>query len=383
MKKFLFVACVAFAALGAHAQNAKVVTAYNYLKFEELDKAKEAIDEAVLNEKTMGSAKAWYYRGKIYFGLATNKTYANLSEGALNESLRSYSKSLDLDPASEYAAEIKQSLNAIKVTLFNEGVANINSKNYAAAAANFEGAINVMNALRVAKSDSLYMFSSLYSGMAYMQDKKYDKARLQFSSLMELKYRDPKIYTNLANLYRLNGDTAQALNIIQSGRKEFPTDNVLLIEELNFYLGKGNAQEAVDRINLAIVNDPKNANLYLALGTMYDKLNNFEKAVQAYKKAIELNPNMFDPYYNLGATYFNQGAELNNKANDIKDNVKYEAAIKKANDVLKESIPYFEKALEISPNDMNTLNSLKQIYVRTNDTANYNKIKLRIEAQKK
>ena len=48
------------------AQNSKVVSAYNYLKYDELDNAKEAIDAASTNASTVNKAKTWYYKGKVY-----------------------------------------------------------------------------------------------------------------------------------------------------------------------------------------------------------------------------------------------------------------------------------------------------------------------------
>jgi len=42
------------------AQNKLVVSAFNYLGKQKLDKAKEAIDPTITNEKTMGDPKTWF-----------------------------------------------------------------------------------------------------------------------------------------------------------------------------------------------------------------------------------------------------------------------------------------------------------------------------------
>ena len=47
---------------GTFAQKNKVQTAFNYYKYDELDKAKQAIDEASVHETTIGMAKTWYYK---------------------------------------------------------------------------------------------------------------------------------------------------------------------------------------------------------------------------------------------------------------------------------------------------------------------------------
>ena len=83
----------------AKAQDAKVVSAYNYLGKGKLDKAKESIDIATTHEKTMGDAKTWLYRGNVYIGIYTSilPAYKNLDTNALNIATDAYLKCLELD----------------------------------------------------------------------------------------------------------------------------------------------------------------------------------------------------------------------------------------------------------------------------------------------
>lgn len=55
------------------AQNFNVQNAANYLRNKELDKAKAAADAAITHESTSNSAKAWMYRGKVYYALLSTK----------------------------------------------------------------------------------------------------------------------------------------------------------------------------------------------------------------------------------------------------------------------------------------------------------------------
>ncbi|MBL0342626.1 MAG: tetratricopeptide repeat protein [Bacteroidetes bacterium] len=170
-----------------------------------------------------------------------------------------------------------------------------------------------------------------------------------------MKYKDPKIYIFLGNIYKSEGDSAMALSTIEKGRQMFPSDNSLVIEELNMYLASGRDKEALESLNVAIQGDPNNSSLFFAQGTVYDKLNRKNEAAVSYKKAIEIKSDYFDAYYNLGAMYFNEAAEMANKANDIKSNTEYGKAKEKFDAKFKESMPYLEKALELSPNDSNTM----------------------------
>ena len=75
MKKFIVLALALLSFSLSNAQKSKVQTAWNYLKSEDLEKAKQAIDEASTNEASMGMAKTWYYRGQIYQAMFKNAKY--------------------------------------------------------------------------------------------------------------------------------------------------------------------------------------------------------------------------------------------------------------------------------------------------------------------
>jgi tetratricopeptide (TPR) repeat protein len=85
-----------------------------------------------------------------------------------------------------------------------------------------------------------------------------------------------------------------------------------------------------------------------------------------YLKAIEIKADYFDPYYNLGAMHFNTAAELANEANKIpfSKQKEYDAAIAKAKAAFEKAQPYLEKALELQPDDSNTMVSLQQLYAQ-------------------
>jgi tetratricopeptide (TPR) repeat protein len=135
-------------------------------------------------------------------------------------------------------------------------------------------------------------------------------------------------------------------------------------------------------LNIAIQAKPKDANLYLVRGNIYDNLANpkdasgkdLEKpqdydaniklAEADYKKAIELKSGYFDALYNLGVLYFNQGALLNKQADGIRDNAKFKIANAKADEQFSNAMPILEKAFEVNPADRNTMIALKQIYTR-------------------
>ena len=64
--------------------------------------------------------------------------------------------------------------------------------------------------------------------------------------------------------------------------------------------------------------------------------------------------------------YVNQAADILDKANNLPlDAVaEYDAAKLRADEMLNKAVPYLEKSLELVPDDVNTMVSLKEIYTR-------------------
>ena len=357
---------------GAIAQKTKIQTAWNYYKYDDLDKAKQAIDEASTNESTMGMAKTWYYRGLIYQKIYKHEKWGSLDQEALLKSYQSYAKALEIEPKYEFADEINQNKLVVGNQLFGQGVEYFNAKQYDKALGSFE------NVLTISPNDTLATLNAAFSAE---KSSNKGKAKDYYNKLISMKYKDPKIFIFLSNIYKGEGDSAQALATVQKGRQMFPGDNNLVIEELNMYLASGKDKEALESLNVAIQGDPKNPSLHFAQGTVYDKLNRKAEAAASYKQAIEIKPDYFDAYYNLGAMYFNDAAEMANKANDIKSNVEYGKAKEKFDAKFKEAQPYLEQALELNPDDTNTMVSLKQLYARLNETEKYDKIKAKLDGK--
>lgn len=383
----------------AFAQKAKVQTAFNFYKepYKQYDKAKEAIDEAAKHEQSMGMAKTWYYRGLIYSALYKDPKYGQLCDNCLVTAYESYKKAMELDPKNEWADQIEGLL--IPQTfgkVFTEGVEQYQAKNFTASLAAFESGIAMM------PTDTSCILNA-----AYAAERAGDKAKAKsyYQKLADMKVNDPKIYLALSGMYREEKNNEKALEVIRNARKDFPSDINLMLAEINILLSTGKNEEATKALDDATKKDPNNPSLYLALGSTYDNLANpkdaagkdlpkpagyndyMTKAEAAYKKGLEIAPDNYEINYNLGALYFNQAAEMANSANTLKSDTEYKKA-KEASDMkFKQAQPFLEKSLERNPMKTDddkvlyegSLNSLKQLYVRTGDMENYNRIKTLME----
>jgi tetratricopeptide (TPR) repeat protein len=385
MKKITLLLVALFASTLAFPQNTKVVSTFNYLRNGQLEKAKSNIDDASINDQTKGVAKTWFYRGNTYLGIYLSKEpkYKALDSNALQVAYDSYQKALEIDPKVDNDGVIPSSpiigILIIGEQFYNQGVDLYNKKDFTNALDKFEKTKKI-NSIFGSK-DSTATFNA---ALCAIQLKDNKKAKSYLEDLTKLNYKQPVVYTQLANIYKSEGDTNKAAITIGKARKLFPSDLNLIISEINIYLAKGKTKEAQDLLDLAVSKDPNNPTLHFAIGANMDEFGNFDQAEKSYLKAIELKPDYFDAYYNLGALYVNTAATLMDQANKlpITETQKYDELKGKADKMLEKALPALETAMKLNPNDFNTLVTLKQLYARKGDAAKIAEIDAKIKTLK-
>lgn len=395
MKKVvLVIITICLSVSSIYSQKAKVQTAWNFYKdpYNQYDKAKEAIDEAVVNEQTATMAKTWYYKGLIYTELYGSEKYKSLCNNCLFVAYEAFSKAIQLDPQNEWIDDIKSiRIPFIIKAIFDEGVKSYQAKDYKSALNSFE------KVMVMSPSDTAVVLNSAYSAERAGEK---EKAIKFYEQLVSYKFDDTNIYLSLADIYKTNKQSEKALATIRAGRNISPGNLVLMLTEINILLAEGRSKDAVGAMDEAISKDPTNTSLYLALGSTYDNLAHpsdstikatikpeqvadyTSKAESTYKNGLKVEPNDFNLNYFLGAMYFNQAVDMFGKANSLKSNADYEKAKIKFDSKFKDSEPYFEKALETNPNKTpedketykSTLVSLKQLYLRTGENDKFKKV---------
>lgn len=381
MKKFILFSVLILLIMQGFAQPSKRTSAWNYLRYNELEKAKKAIDEASQHEQTKEDAKTWYYRGQVYFRLDTNSSFSSVHENPLKESLASFEKCLKLDAKKKYAREVKGYLANIGLKFFNRGVKDYNkavkgkeNQYYASALEQFESYIKVIHLMgnlayvlenHLKKNGIEPSTVYLYAGYSARVAGAREKAEKYFMHLLNEKYDDPVVYKNLAEIQMLKGDTAQALNILDIGKGIVSNTRSLRMKELKIYKDAGRVDELIEKLNEAIESEPGNITLYLVLAQTYDQLRKKKKAIQTYKEALKVNPQDFNVNYNLGVLYYNIGVDTIKASQGIKNDYKKVGRMQeKAKSYFKKALPYLEKAFNRSCKDPNVFKTLQVIYGR-------------------
>jgi tetratricopeptide (TPR) repeat protein len=243
-----------------------------------------------------------------------------------------------------------------------------NEENYDKALKSFEQIMAIDNT-PVYKADDPTAVDTVIifnAGLAAYNAQNYDKAIQYYKEAAKYKYSGARTHQLISSAYMQKKDTIGALQALEEGLKEFPGSSTLLVEVINIHLNANHTDKALEYLNQAIAQDPKNASYYFAKGALYDKLGKADEAVESYLKAIEFKDDYFDAYYNLGALYYNKGVKQIDVANAVPSNqpAKYEEEKNKADAEFAKALPYMEKANAINPTDKFTLESLKTLYYR-------------------
>ncbi len=174
----------------------------------------------------------------------------------------------------------------------------------------------------------------------------------------------PAVYAYLVAAYKTQKDTAEALKIIQEGRRLFPDDVTLRNHELNYLIYSDTNNDLLGKLYDALEKEPRNPILFYNIATTYlliampksgekpiNSKDLIERSEEAFQQAIKLDPDNAEYNYNFGALYFNQATEVNDGMNAIinapGEQKKYDSLRKVRNRLFIKSTPYLEQAYDI------------------------------------
>ncbi len=373
----LFISSVTLAV----AQSNQVQNAANYLRNKEYDKAKASADAASENESTKTSSKLWMYRGKIYQSIYfdTSKIVKRLDAESEEKALQSYINCLKNDKDNIYKDEVKGLIVQASAAVSNKANYYKINKEYdkalkcydlieAALPYDFDQGMKRNN---ITKEKLVYYKFDMYKSAANKE-----KTLEYANKLIDMQYKEPKIYTDMVKLSLIDRDTTKALSYITKGKAMFEDNMELVNQEINIYLARNKTNELKTKLNDAINLAPDNEVLHAILANLYQKTSENDKAEAEYLKALEIKPDYEVANYNLGVMYFNTGNEWNDKLGALppKETAKAKEYETKANEYFRKAVSYFEKSYEVSP-DKATKQQLRKLFLRLGEAEKADKYK--------
>jgi tetratricopeptide (TPR) repeat protein len=295
----------------------------------------------------------------------------------LPEALKAYKQALKLDDKGKIKDDIKEKLDEMKMQAENEAIRYFTKNEYNKALDKFE-LIMAISETEVYDNyiDSVIIYNS---ALAARNAGNHEKAAEYFEQATEINYGGSDTYYLLKNEYIDLKDSLKALDALERGYALYPDSTLLIFELVNYHLTSGNSEEGMKYLEKAEELASDNPSIYFAKGTLFEKLGDKERAMEAYKQALEVDPEFFNAWFNIGALYFNNAVEMYEEANKLEDLDEYNKAKAEADEVLKKAIQPLEKAHELEPKDKSCLETLSTIYYRLQMLEKRDEVKAKLD----
>ena len=420
MKKFSIIVLILIG-ITAFGQKRELTNAWSYWKDGFLDDAKMSIDKAEKNPETKDSYKTYWFKGKIYrdLSISRDKKYQALCKNVdcLDVAYESLMKSItlnfkkeenrnldltnstdlqkfgkivmdnayndkgDFEDIEAIAEIVGVILPAIQTDYYNQGLLALKAQEYDKAYQKLSKATTISFAGPDGQLDFL-------TSLAAIETKRYNEVVKISGRLIDSDYganEDEKVrnYLNQAMAYKELNDSVKMLKVLDKGIEKFPMNNYpLIIEAFNYYVLAEQNDKALEYINMAIEKDPNKAQFYSVKGSLLGKIKKLDEARATYEKAISLDPVNFDANFELGILLYNSAvdtikwADVNIPAKEIQRAAEYEEI---ANKLIAQSVPYFEKARNINPNNLGVLTNLRIVYYKTRQMDKYQEVDAKIK----
>lgn len=382
MKKFVLLLAAIIITIGAMSQKGKVTSALSFIDQGQLDKAKEAIDQALVHEKSANWPNTFFAKGRLaQAAWASNDAkFKAFYPDPLDEAYKSYEKAMELDPKDQIKKRMitNMTYSALASDLYSQGSDQFDAQDFAGALKSFETQIKISEGdIYVGIIDTGMYYNA---GLAAVNSGNHETAIKYFQTCADMGYLGITPYYQMYESYMGMGDTAKAEATLKELPNIFPDDKTITLQLIDLYIKSGKNDEAQKYIKIAKEADPSNYTLYFAAGIIYLNEENYDDAIVELQKSIDINPDVFDTQYGIGAAHINKAAEMFRAANEIMDVKKYSEAVDEANAVYAKALPFMERAYELSPDDVYTMRSLQELYYRMKQTDKYNAVKAKLDA---
>lgn len=351
--------------LTSPAQKSKVIAVFQLIETGKYSDAKEEIEEAIGDKNTGQWFRTWYARGLLcqtayQEGIAENdqKKY-ELYPDQLHLAFESYEKARSLDKR----GKLDETLAPQYVLMANDfqatGVKHFRKAEYENALKAFEEAMQIYQSpILPVRTDTNLLYNT---ALAAFESEAWDKAIGYLNKLNEDIY-SPNVPHLLYSVYLRKADTAAAEKVLMEGigRYEDNEDLVLLLVDLLFQTKAD--EKAIAQLDDACSKNPSKYIFPYTKGLIYQKREQYQTAIDAYKEALTIAPGETEIYENIGTCYFNIGVEIERKARVITNNRAFTREKEKSDEAFETAVTWFEKALEKDPDNQFVITKLYQLY---------------------
>lgn len=348
-------------------QKSRVLSVFQMIESGKYDDAKEAIELAVWNDKTSKWSRTYYAKGLLCqkafeAGFEKNETKkTNLYPDQLVVAYNAYEKAQKLDSGNRLKSNITVQYYALANDFQKLGEQYYLKVNYAKALEAFELALMVSKSPLISVETDVNLIYN--TAMAAYEAKNWEKAISYLVGLNDDAY-SPNMALLLYFAHVNSGDSIQAEQVLFEGEDKYKSEESIVMQLVDLLVGTDRKEEAIEILDRASDRRPENHNFLWTRGLVYQQMELYDEAIVSLTQASELAPGEVGILYNLGICYYNIGVNINERAQQIRTNLEYQAARKQSMEKFTEAVTWLEKAYELEPDNQDTISKLYQLYYR-------------------
>lgn len=186
------------------------------------------------------------------------------------------------------------------------------------------------------------------------------------------------LYETLATILLNDKKNDEALAIIEKGLVKFPNNAKLKEFQGSALYASGKTDQFMQNLKDQLAKNPNDPTNWYNLGVLQAKNPaTVNDAITSLQKAIELKPDFANAYQNLVYAVIGNDEKAVNEINALRKTKPDEATklIEERKERFNKSLPYAEKWVQALPNDLTAVQTLKDIYNTTKNTAKANEMK--------
>jgi tetratricopeptide (TPR) repeat protein len=348
------------------AQKSKVIGVFQLIEQEKFEEAKGIIEDASKRRSTKKWPRTWYARGLLCqsaFKKGMKKkddNLLNLYTNPLYVAYGSFEMTRHLDKHGRFDKLLVPRYVLLVNDLTNLGKKDFNEENFKEAFRAFE------TALQISRSNilSVELDTNLLYNTALSAYKNRDwKAASKYLKELDMYHYSANIPHLIFSAYMMQSDTVSAKKALLDGINNYEDNEQLVLLLVDFLFKKNEPVKAVKVLDGAFKKDTSNYKYPYTKGLLYQKIEEYEKAINAYTRALTIPSDTVKIYTSIGTCYFNMGAEMEKRGRRISDNSEYRRIKEKSTAVFESALVWFEKAYEMDNDNQEIISKLNQLYI--------------------
>jgi tetratricopeptide (TPR) repeat protein len=347
-------------------KKSRLISLYHLIEIGKFKDAKAVADEIIQSPESAEWANAWYAYGYLCqtaYGQGIEKNDPKLYQlypDQLYLAWESYEKARSLDGSKRMERNLAPKYVLLANDFQSKGVKSFNEQNYDESLKAFEHALQIERLPFLSiPEDTLLIYNT---ALAAYEDENWTKANEYLFILHDYKYSANSTHL-LFNVSLHLRDTATAEKVLHEGIVNFEKHDQLVFLLSELYYNTSRPDEALGVLEAAIMENPDNAQYYYNRGLIYQKTNQFQKAIEEYTESLKFDPENLMIYTNIATCYYNIGVQYEEKTLKLKRNQAVKEERAKAKQALKSSLYWLDSAIAKQPQDPEVISIMSQLYL--------------------